>query len=293
MKIALPSGKSLEDATKKLFEDAFIPLQYEARKCRGKVNHSAISNFAFYKPKQIPKLVEAGLYNTGICGRDTVCESGADVKEVCELSYSRATSGGTRCVLFADENDCINDAKDVPEGSAIISEYPKETEKFFAELGVKTKIAPCDGSVETYVVEGHYRFGVCLCETGETLRKNGLKVIGDIFQSSTVLIANREAFADEKKRDAIRELELLLTGALSARDAVLVSMNASASKADEIIRLLPSLKSPTISALADKEFISMSSVVPKSDIKELVPRLLRLGASGIIVTPLLLEIDSW
>ncbi|MEK9151607.1 MAG: ATP phosphoribosyltransferase, partial [Patescibacteria group bacterium] len=138
-----------------------------------------------------------------------------------------------------------------------------------------------------------YRFGMALSETGRSLRENGLVSLGIIFTSNTVLVANREALADTSKSEEIYVLKLLLLGALQARSKVLLSMNVSADILESVLKILPAMNSPTIATLADTELLSVSSAITKTGVNSLVPKLLKLGARGVMITPISSIIEKW
>lgn len=296
LKIALPSGKSLEVKTVKLFTDAFISIKRE-----GESNHEVsfpdyldISKGKFIKPRRIPKLVEEGQYDIAITGLDVVEESGADVEVCTPLNYGRNSIGKTRGVLFVHKDDEVACVEDIPPEAVILSEYPSLTERFFQRLGLYgVTIAPSSGSVEAEVPD-QYRFGVCLTETGKSLRENNLKEIVTIFESQTVLIANKESLKNLDRHEAIHSLKILLLGTLEAELYLLLTMNVPLQTEGDILRLLPSVTAPTVSPLAGTvPFVSISSAIKKDKVNQLIPKLLKLGARGLLLQPMSSMIPKW
>jgi len=292
--IALPTGKNLEEQTIALLKDAGIvigrehPRSYTATisGLPGLYEWSA----RFFKPPQIPSLVCAGPLSdavVGITGADALRESPAEVQErveiYAELPYSSKTAGSTRCVLFVRNDDRIRDAQDIAQGrgATVAAEYPLETTEWFKRRGVDVNIEAYTGSVEALVVDRRARFGVALTETGETLRVNGLREIAEIFRSSTVLLASR--WLDNSTADVVRFLARLLKGTLEARDKVLLLMNAPRDEIDNVVAMLPSLRSPTVTPLADSGYCSISSVVERGNVNHLIFHLSLRGAEGFIV----------
>ena len=293
--IALPGGKSLEERTLELFESANIRVVREGSSCHEVLfpYYPGIIKGVFVKPRRAPKLVEKGSYDVAITGMDMVLESGADVEVYASLSYSRSTSQKTYGVLFATRDDPISKAADIPPGSVILTEYPNITSSFFKKLGVSVFLEATTGSTEAEIPRD-YRFGVCLSETGASLKQNGLKSIGIVFESHTALIVNKESLNDPRKVEEIYALKKILLGALNARNWLLVSMNVPMKDKDEILSILPSLHSPTVSMLAgDDAFISVSSIVAKSEVNALIPRLMRRGAEGLLVQQVSSVIQTW
>ncbi len=286
---ALPSGKSLEEPTLELLRQAHIAVRRgHPRECIARVEgFRSIARAVFLKPSQIPTLVAEGTIPLALTGEDTVIESGADVVTLATLAYSRQTNGATRCVLFGrGEHDGDFFAKPEPEYQdyvpEIISEYPRATEAFLKERGVNAAVIPCTGGAEALVTMSRYFFGVALVETGTSLRANNLGEIAEIFTSKTVLIANKEAMQNLERKAQAEFLAKILTGVVEARGKVYITMNAPVMRVEEIKKILPSLKSPTIQPLAEEGFCAISSVVPTEGINRLKQQLMLLGAEGIV-----------
>lgn len=306
--VALPSGKSLQARTEQLFKDADIEMRRKSERASTAVLIGApgFSEAIYYKPLRIPRIVARQELTVGITGMDALYESGLygpeRPLEVCStLPYNRQTNGAIRCVLFAREDNPVfmpapnpdsshertveRWLRNIPQGAKIISEYPRSTEEFLMKtLPMKVSIEPCEGSAEAEVANSSLVqiFGVALVETGATLAANGLREITEIFESSTVLIVNKKILADREMRASVIFLDSLLKGAFNARGRVMLLMNAPIARLADIGRILPSLKSPTVTPLADPAFCSVSAVVPRYDKNRLIYQLARLGADGFI-----------
>lgn len=293
LRIALPGGKSLEARTCQLFSDARIIIEREEG-MHGVTfpDYPDLALGRFLKPRRIPSLVASGDFDLGITGRDAVMESGEDVRTCADLPYSRSTSENTRGVLFAHEDDPVVDVAEVPDGSVILSEYPRLTRKFFEKQRKRVSVVESPGSAEAEVPM-KYRFGLALSETGKSLRANRLKILATIFQSGTVLIANKKTLRDAHQREKIHALKLTLTGVLAARDKVMLVMNVPKQSLDQVLTLLPAMTKPTLADLAGGMFVSASVVVPVKQVNPLVPRLLKLGVKGLITMPITSVIRSW
>lgn len=284
--IALPKGKSLEERTISLFEEARIPV-LRSSPYSHKVEFGDcpfLSEGVLLKPRRIPTLVAEGDIDIGITGSDVVLESGADVGIQAKLIYSRSNDICTQGVIFAHKDDCAESKEDIPDGSVILSEYPNLTRNRFHHWQ-HMEVVESPGSAEAEVPL-KYRFGVALTETGRSLRENGLKVLDMIFVSHTVLIVGRKAWGDDGKRGEIIMLRELLLGALKARGKVLLSMNVSQEIIEGVLKILPALDKPTIAILAGGEHFSITSVVSRKDANALIEKILKLGARGIITMPI-------
>ncbi len=289
MILGIPAGKSLEEPTMALLEEANIEIRREhPRSCvAGVIGFSGIDKAIFVKPSQIPTLVADGTLALGLTGEDMIIENGVDVVRLATLNYSRATAGGTRGVLFARSDGqrdiLVRSRKRNQTPMVVVSEYPKATEGFFLSQGIPVHVVPCSGSAEALVVMGKYPYGVALVETGTSLRVNRLKEVAEIFSSKTVLIANTQVLASNHDFNAsARFLARLLTGVVEARQKVFIVMNAPIMAIDAIRGILPALTSPTIQPLADPAYCSISAVVPIEGINGLKQKLLNLGATGIV-----------
>ncbi len=287
--LGIPAGKSLETGTLDMLSQAHITVRRgHERSCTAKIEgFPGIQQAVFIKPSQIPALVADGAVPIALTGEDTVIESGADVETLTTRSFSKATAGGTRCVLFAREGFDADILEGGPQRQrersiTVISEYPKETRLFLENHGVNAEVVPCSGSAEALVVIKKYDYGVALTETGTSLQVNRLKEVETIFTSKTVLIANKAAMQNGVIRERATFLASLLAGVLEARDKVYITMNARINSLGAIKNILPSLKSPTVQQLAEEGFCAISSVVPVEGLVELKFCLKALGAEGIV-----------
>ena len=280
LSIAIPKG-SLEEQTLLLFSQADLEIKKGAREYNPIVNDPRLDKVKILRPQEIPTYVEEGFFDIGISGLDCITESNADVVEVADMPYAKTGTGKLKMVIAVPNNSDINDPKDIPPGSRVSSEFPETTKKFFKKLGVPVKIFFSHGATEAKVPE-LMDVIVDLTETGQTLRRNQLKIIGVIMESTTKLIANKESWADPKKRQAIDEIKTLLLGVVEARGKVLLSMNVPASKLDDVIAALPAMKKPTVNKLHNSDYLEVATVVEKSRVNLLLPELKARGAQDIL-----------
>jgi ATP phosphoribosyltransferase len=286
LKLVVPKG-SLEAQTLDVLEAADLGVRRSSdRDYHGTIDDPRIERVSILRPQEIPRYVAEGFFDLGITGRDWVVETEADVEIIGELSYSGRSGGGVvRIVLAVPRDAPWSSAADMPEGVRISTEYPNLTRRRFENLGIKARIFESYGATEAKVPE-IVDAVVELTETGSTLRRHGLKVIETLLESQTVLIANRDSAADEGKRQAMRDIQTLIEGALAARGRVLVKLNVPEASLPGVLEILPAMKSPTISRLSDEHDYAVETVVPKSQVNTLIPQLKARGASDIIELPI-------
>jgi len=286
LRLVVPKG-SLEAQTLALLEAADLPLKRASdRDYHGTVDDPRIDRVSILRPQEIPRYVEEGFFDLGVTGRDWVEETEADVEILTELSYSgRAGGGVVRIVLAVAGDSAVERADQLPPNSKVSTEYPGITQRTFDKLGIPVRIFTSYGATEAKVPEIVDAI-VELTETGSTLRRHGMKIVETLIESQTVLIANRASHADPGKRQAMRDIETLLTGALAARGKVLVKLNVAEANLAGVLEILPAMKSPTISRLSDEHDYAVETVVEKTRINTLIPQLKERGASDIIELPI-------
>ena len=283
--IVLPKG-SLERATLQLFEDADLAVQRSSEvDYRASIDDPRVADVRILRPQEIPTYVAEGRFDLGITGRDWIEETGAEVVSLTELHYSKATARPIRVVLAVAADSPAQAAGDLPAGSRVHTEYPRLTERYFAEHGIDAEVHLSHGATEAKVPDIADAI-VEITETGRALHASGLKIIETMLVSYTELVASPAAYADPEKRLAMEQLQVLLTGALEARGRVLLKLNVDAANLDAVIGLLPALRSPTVSELFGGDGFAVETVVAKSEINILIPALKELGAAGIIELPI-------
>jgi ATP phosphoribosyltransferase len=282
--LALPKG-SLEEQTLQLFREADLEVKRTERDYNPAIDDPRIGKVKILRPQEIPTYVAMGSFDLGISGLDWVRETGADVVEVARLSYSKGGEGNVRVVIAVHRDEPIDDASRIRPGSRVTTEYPEITRRYFEELGIPVRLFPSYGASEAKVPD-LMDVVVDLTETGTTLRRNGLKIIGEIMESCTVVIANRESYADPEKRREMEEIRTLLLGVLEGRRQVLITMNVPGPSLEGVITMLPAMKKPTVSRLHGIDFYSLQTVVPKAGVNQLIPRLKAAGAEDILEIPI-------
>lgn len=284
LRLVLPKG-SLEEQTLRLFEAADLRVRRGSpRDYHGRIDDERIERVSLLRPQEIPTYVQDGFFDLGITGRDWVVETGADVEVIASLEYAKSGAGRVRIVLAVPVDHPATSARDLPPGSRISTEYPNLTAKFFADLGVPVKVVWSYGATEAKVPEIVDAI-VDVTETGTTLRAHGMKVVDTLLESETLLIANRASARDPDRRRAIDDVALLLLGAIRAQGKVLIKLNVDEEHLRPVLDVLPAMKAPTVSSLAEGGY-AIETVVEKATVNTLIPLLKATGATDILELPI-------
>jgi ATP phosphoribosyltransferase len=282
LKLGLPKG-SLQEATFALFERAGYSFKVSSRSYQPVVDDPTLEP-VLLRPQEIPTYVQDCVIDVGLTGYDWVVDSGADVHEVCELRYSKLTNNPIRIVLAVHQDSDIQGVKDL-EGRRLATEYVRMTTRYLAENQVNAEVEFSWGADEVKVPTLVDAI-VVNTETGNSLRAHNLRIVDTLLTSTTRLIASHSAMADSWKRERIEGFEILLTGAMNAARLVGLKMNLPTSQRAEILGLLPSLQTPTLSPLADPAWLAAEVILDHGQVRELIPALKRAGATGLVEYPL-------
>lgn len=278
LRLALPKG-SLQESTLRLMQRAGFRVRPSSRAYAPGIDDEELE-VRLIRAQEIPRYVAMGAMDFGITGRDWIAEAKVKVEEIGELVYAKQGLGRVRWVLAVPQEAKIRGVEDL-EGKVIATEVVQITKSYLKRHKVSakvefswgaTEVKPpdlCDGIVE-------------LTETGRTLRANGLKIVDTVFESTTRVIMNSLAFQNEQKREKAENIVMLLQGALDAESKVGLKMNVPKEKLEQLVRVLPALRNPTIAQLYDPSFVALEVVVEEKRVRELLPKLKRLGAEGII-----------
>jgi len=279
--LGIPKG-SLQDSTLNLFARAGYNINVSSRSYVPTIDDEQISPIMF-RAQEMSRYVEDGIVDVGLTGHDWVVENNSDVVTVAELVYSKQKLVPSRWVLCVPEESSVKTVKDL-EGGIVATELVGVTRKYFADKGVNVKVEFSWGATE---VKARLLDAIVdITETGSSIKANKLRVLDTIMTTATRLIANKAAWAIPWKRQKIENIALLLQGAIEAREKVGLKMNVPRKNLAEVAALLPSEKSPTVSSLADPDWVAIEVIVPERVERDLVPQLKRAGATGIITYPL-------
>jgi ATP phosphoribosyltransferase len=281
--MGLPSG-SLQSATVELFGKAGYRISIDSRSVFPRFDDPGISSVLF-RAQEISRYVVDDKVDCGLTGHDWVVENGNedDVVEICELEYSRASANPIRWVLAVPEESDVQKPEDL-DGKIVATELVKTTQRYFQNKGVNVTVEFSWGTTE---IKARIVDAIVDCtETGSSLRANNLRIVDTLLKSTTRFIASKTAWADPAKREKMENIAMLLQGAIQARAKVGLKMNVPEAKLEEVVGFLPAEKSPTVSRLADSQWVAVEVILEEKQERELIPRLKRAGATGIITYPL-------
>ncbi len=285
LRLVIPKG-SLEEQTLRLLEAADLRVRRGSpRDYHGAIDDDRIERVSLLRPQEIPTYIQDGLFDIGITGRDWIEETGANVEVLASLEYAKSGTGhGVRIVLAVPMGHPAESAKDLPHGSSISTEYVNLTRRYFQDLGIPVHVVWSYGATEAKVPEIVDAI-VDVSETGSTLRAHGMKVVETLLESEVLLIANRDAGADRTKRSAMDDVTTLLLGALRAEGRVLIKLNVSEERLKDVLEVVPSMKSPTVSQLSEGGY-AIETVADKTTVNTLIPLLKSKGATDILELPI-------
>lgn len=282
LKIGLPKG-SLEKMSIDLFRRAGYQIRIGERSYAPFIDDEELECLLI-RTQEIPLYVGKGMLDVGLAGYDWILERGTIVKKVKELAYSKQGLRKVRWVLAVPVDSEIKKVKDL-EGKRIATELVRVTRNYLEEKGVAAEVEFSWGTTEVKpprladaIVE--------LTETGRSLEANNLRIVDTVLSSATWLIANPSSWEDTWKREKIKNLAILLEGALEGLGKVGLKMNVSQANLQKVLNALPALKNPTISKLSQEGWWAVEVILDESQARELIPRVKRLGAEGIVEYPL-------
>ena len=280
--LGFPKG-SLEDATVAVFAKAGYKVEISSRSYYPTIDDPEI-DCMLIRAQEMSRYVEEGILDCGLTGYDWIRENGSDVVEVAELVYGTVGRNPLRWVLAVPENSDITCAKDL-EGKRIATEAVGMTRRYLESHGVKANVEFSWGATEVKpprladaIVE--------ITETGSSLRANKLKVIDTLCVSTTRFIANKEAMKDPFKKRKIENLALLLKAVFNAEGKVGIMLNVKKEHLDAVLQKLPAIEHPTVSSLADGQSFALNTIVSEHVVRDLIPVLKEIGATGIVEYPL-------
>jgi ATP phosphoribosyltransferase len=282
LSIGLPKG-SLQDSTIKLFRKAGFTISTGSRSYVPTIDDEELSGLLI-RAQEMARYVQDGILDIGLTGRDWVLEQNAKVKEVCPLQYAKGGLRPVRWVVAVPNDSSIRRLEDL-KGKRVATELVHYTRRVLRERGIRANVEFSWGATEVKAPRLADAI-VELTETGSTLVANNLRIVDTILESTTVLIANREAWKDPWKRKKIENIALLLAGALRAEEKVGLKMNVNRSDLDAVLKVLPALQTPTIASLSEAGWFSLEVIVDEKTVRELIPILKNAGASGIVEYPL-------
>lgn len=279
VKFGLPKG-SLQAATVNIFERAGFRISVNDRSYFPTIDDEE-TEVMLLRAQEMSRYVQDGALDGGITGNDWILENGSDVIKVADLTYAKQGFTPVRWVLAVPNDSPIQRPKDL-EGKRIATELVNMTRAFLKMHKVNAQVEFSWGATEAKVGAGLVDAIVELTETGTSLRANKLRIVDTICSSTTQLIANKAAWADPWKRRKLESLAVLLKGAITAEAKVGLKMNVARKRLKAVLDLLPAVRKPTVSDLAESGWCAVESVIDERTVRQLIPELKKAGAEGII-----------
>jgi len=278
LRLGLPKG-SLQEATLKLFRKAGYHVAVSGRSYYPIFDDMEIESMLI-RAQEMARYVENGIIDCGLTGYDWIMEQNADIKEVAELTYGKEGLRPVRWVIAVPIDSKIKTIKDL-NGKRIATELVGFTKRYLKANKITAEVDFSWGATE--VKPPHLADAIVeLTETGSSLRANNLRIVETILQSSTRFISNKKAWQNRWKQQKMENLVMLLKGALAAEEKVGMKMNVKQADLKRLLSILPAMHSPTISALSDKGWYDLDVVIDERQVRELIPKLKKAGASGIV-----------
>lgn len=283
LKLGIPKG-SLQNATIALFKRSGWKINVNGRSYFPEINDDTIE-CAICRAQEMSRYVESGTLDAGLTGKDWIAENSSDIHVISDLVYSKVSARPARWVLAVPYDSPTKTIEDL-QGKKIATELVEFTRRYFKERGIDVIVEFSWGATEAKVVSGLADAIVEVTETETTIKAHGLQIIDELMQTNTQLIANHNAWKNSEKREKLEQIALLLKGALLGEKLVGLKMNVPETLLEDVVSLLPSLNAPTVSPLYQSKWFSVETVVNSDTVRELIPKLLKSGAEGIIEYPL-------
>lgn len=282
LNLGIPSG-SLQNACADLFEQAGYRITFAKRSYYPDIDDPEI-DCMLVRAQEMARYVEQGVLDAGITGHDWVQETGADVAELAEFVFSKASRRPSRWVLCVPNDSPARSVQDLA-GKRIATEVVNLTQRYLERHGVEASVEFSWGATEVKpprladaIVE--------ITETGSSLRANNLRILDEVLASTPRLIANHAALQDPWKKTKLDNIALMLASRLAAEGRVGLMMNAREADLEAVTAILPALRDPTISHLSDPQWVAISTIIDEATVRNLVPALKRAGATGIVEFPI-------
>lgn len=278
LKLGIPAG-SLQEATIDLFRRSGYHISVQPRNYFPDIDDDDVECMLL-RAQEMARYVEMGVLDAGLTGHDWIEETGADVIEVAELRFSKVSRRPVRWVLCVPEDSPITSVKDL-EGKRIATEAVGLTKRYLERNGVHADVEFSWGATEVKAPKLADAI-VEVTETGSSLRANKLRIVDEILQSTTRFIANKDAYNDPWKKKKIDDIVMVLKATLAAEGMVGLMLNVQKSKLPEILKILPAMQEPTVSALSDSAWVDVLTIINEKAVREIIPALKAAGAVGII-----------
>jgi ATP phosphoribosyltransferase len=278
LRLGIPAG-SLQEATAALFKKAGYNITFSSRSYYPQIDDAEIECLLI-RAQEMARYVEEGILDAGITGHDWIVETQAKVVEICELVFSKTSRRPVRWVLCVPNSSPVKAVKDL-EGKRIATEAVGLTKAFLARHGVTARVEFSWGATEVKpprladaIVE--------VTETGSSLKANDLRILEEVLQSTTRLVANQVAYRDAWIKTKLDNIALMLRSCLAAEGKVGIMMNVQRKDLPEVLSKLPALQTPTVSSLSDPDWVALNTIVDESLVRTMMPELRTAGGRGIV-----------
>ena len=278
LKLGIPAG-SLQQATAELLKKAGYHVTFPSRSYYPSIDDDEIECLLI-RAQEMARYVEQGILDAGITGHDWIMETEAQVVEICELIFSKVSRRPVRWVLCVPNDSPVQSVQDL-QGKRIATEAVGLTTRYLARHGVEARIEFSWGATEVKPPQLADAI-VEVTETGSSLRANNLRIVDEVLQSTTRLIANKEAVTDPWKQSKLSDISMMLESCLAAEGKVGLMMNVARMDLDKVLEILPALQKPTVSTLSDPDWVDVNTIVEESIVRKIVPGLKEAGARGIV-----------
>ena len=282
LKLGIPKG-SLEEATVKLFAQAGYNIRIKSRSYFPSIDDDEIECMLI-RAQEIARYVADGVLDAGLTGKDWIMENRADVEEIAPLVYSKVSARPVRWVLAVPKDSSIQTVQDL-QGKRIATEVINLTTDWLEGHGVTANVEFSWGATEVKAPKLVDAI-VEVTETGSSLKANNLRIVDTLMESTTRFIMNKTANQDVWKRNKVDRLVMMLQGALAANGKVGLMLNAPKDKLEEIVKILPPGKKPTVSELNDSKWVAINVILEEKLVRDFVPDLKKAGAEDIVEYPL-------
>lgn len=277
LRIAVQSKGRLFEDTMNLLAEADIKVSASKRTLLVQSSNFPLE-VLYLRDDDIPQSVASGVADIGVVGENEFVERGEDADIVSRLGFSRCR------LSLAIPKDIDYQGVSWFNGKKIATSYPNILRRYMEEQGVDCEIHVITGSVEISPGIGLADGIFDIVSSGSTLVSNNLREVEVVMQSEALLIGNKNMSSD--KRQTLEEMLFRFKAVKDAEDKKYVRMNAPKARLQDIINVLPGLKSPTVIPLADEEWCSVHTVLDQKRFWEIIGKLKEMGAQGILVTPI-------
>ncbi|MFG2981708.1 ATP phosphoribosyltransferase [Streptomyces sp. NPDC048258] len=293
LSLALPKGTSLEERTLDLFARAGLEVKRPSgRSYRGRIEYGGPIQVAFYKPREIPFVVESGAFDFGLTGADWVEEADAKVEVLQSFNYAKLTNGPWRIVLAVPLEHEAQQIADLKRGLRVASEYVGIGQRFFRDAGLSVEMVHSYGATEAKIPELADAV-IDVVETGSSLQHNGLRILQTIRTCTPQIIASPASAADEAKGDRILKVIRMLNSAHSGPARILMTVRVPAERLPAVVPCMPVGSWRVGVDLVDTDVSVLQGLAPRKGLPEMMDAILEAGALEVAESDVLKTVPNY